>query len=154
MKTLALAATVLALLAAPAFAQSSDLDRLAVATEAASANMEQFLVSRVPALADSMPDWAFDEEMRVAGACTLDAVRARGGDDAVEQYLSSLEAFGQLEITSVQQMALETPVPIDADAGMQIAQECGSDQIAMRRMTESGFMQAMTDPNVMMALMN
>lgn len=153
MKFLALAAT-LTLLAAPAAFAQSDIDRLAVATEAASANLESFLVSRVPSLATSMPDWTFDEEMRVAGACTLDAVREREGDAAVEQYLTSLEAFAVLEITSMQQMALETPVPIDADTGMQIAQACGSDAIAMRRMQESGFMEAMMDPNTMMALMN
>jgi hypothetical protein len=153
MKTFVLAAT-LSLLAAPAAFAQSDLDRLATATEAASANLEAFFVSRVPSLAEAMPDWTFDEEMRDAGACTLDAVREREGDDAVEQYLTSLEAFAVLEITSMQQMALETPVPIDADTGMAIAQACGSDEIAMRRMQESGFMEAMMDPNTMMALMN
>ncbi len=153
MKITAFLATALILMTAPVLAQS-DLQRLEAATVAAGENIEAFLVSRVPTLADSMPDWTFDDELRAAGACTLEEIRNRNGNAAVEQYLTSLEAFAELEITSMQQMATATPVPIDADTGMQIARICGSDEIAMRRVTELGFMEAMMDPDVMMALMN
>lgn len=151
MRTTALFAATLTLLAAPAFAQS-DLDRLEVATMAASGNLEAFLISRAPELASSMPDWTWDDALRDAASCTLDAVRAEGGDAAVTSYISSMEVFAETPITSMQQMALDTPVPINADFAASAGQTCGSAEIAMRRMQESGLMEAMMDPAIMTRL--
>lgn len=151
-KTVLLAAA-LTLLAAPAFAQSA-LERLEVATVAAGANMEAFLTSRAPSLATVMPDWSWDDEMRTAATCTLDAIRAEGGEAAVSSYVTSMEAFSTIEITSMEQMATATPIPINAEFAQQAGITCGSAEIAMRRMQESGFMEAMMTPDVMMSLMN
>ncbi|QXT39376.1 hypothetical protein [Gymnodinialimonas ceratoperidinii] len=152
MKTCTLA-IALTLLAAPAFAQS-EVDRLEAASVSAGANMEAFLVSRVPEIAPAIPDWEWDEEMRTAAACTLDAIRAEGGDAAVETYLDEMDVFAEVEITSMEQMATVTPVPINPDFAMQTGQACGTAEIAMRRMQESGLMEAMMVPDVMGRLMN
>lgn len=147
MQKLALAAA-LTLLAAPAFAQSA-LDRLEVATVAAGQNLEAFMTSIAPELAPAMPDWTWNTELRDAGSCTLDMIRAEGGTEAVESYLSSLETFSTMELTSMQQMATDTPVPINAAFAERAGTECGSAEIAMRRMQESGFMEAMMNPAIM-----
>lgn len=151
MRKFALLTTTLALFAAPALAQS-ELDRLEAATLAASGNLETFLTTLAPELADVMPDWTWDEALRAAADCTLDAVRAEGGDAAVTSYISSMEVFAETPITSMQQMATATPVPINADFAARAGQTCGSAEIAMRRMQESGMMEAMMDPAVMSRL--
>ncbi|WP_341863870.1 hypothetical protein [Gymnodinialimonas sp. 57CJ19] len=153
MKHIAFAAG-LTLLAAPAAFAQSEIERLEAATLAASENMEAFLTARVPEMAAAMPDWAWDDEMRSAAACTLDAIRAEGGDAAVSSYLDEMDVFATVQITSVEQMASATPVPINPDFAMQTGQSCGTAEIAMRRMQESGLMQAMMDPNIMGRLMN
>ncbi|MEX3016559.1 hypothetical protein [Gymnodinialimonas hymeniacidonis] len=147
-----LATAITAALSLPALAQS-DLDRLATATEAAGENMEAFLVSTVPSLADVMPDWAWSPEMREAASCTLDAIRAEGGDEAVATYITEMEAFAEVEITSLTQLSTVTPVPISPDFAAATGQTCGSAELAIQQMSESGLMAAMMDPAVMTALM-
>lgn len=152
MRKLALLTATLTLFAAPAFAQS-ELERMETATVAAGGNLEAFLVSRVPELASAMPDWAWDDELRAAAVCTLDAMRAEGGDAAVSDYLTAMEAYATTPITSMEQMATATPVPISADFAARTGQACGSAEIAMRRMQESGLMEAMMDATTMGRLM-
>lgn len=152
MKTLALAAA-LTLLAVPAFAQS-ELERLEASTVAAGNNMATFLTSSVPELASVMPDWTWDADMRAAAACTLDAIRTEGGDAAVSTYLDEMDAFATVQITSMEQMATITPIPINGDFAARTGQACGTAEIAMRRMQESGMMQMMMDPAIMGRLIN
>jgi hypothetical protein len=152
MKTRILA-IALTLIGAPALAQS-ELDRLEAASVSAGENLEAFLVSRVPEIAPAIPDWAWDEDMRAAAVCTLDAIRAEGGDAAVEGYLDEMEVFAEIEITSMEQVAAITPVPINTDFAMRTGQACGTAEIAMRRMRDSGLMEAMMTPDVMGRLMN
>lgn len=147
-----LLATTLTLLAGPVLAQSA-LERLETATIAASANMEAFLTARAPELAAVMPDWTWDDEMRTAATCTLDAIRTEGGEQAVTAYLDEMEAFATIEITSLEQMSTATPVPVNTDFAVQTGQACGTAQISLRRMQESGFMEAMMDPETMGRLM-
>ncbi len=147
MQKLALVAA-LTLFAAPAFAQS-DLDRLEVASVAAGENMEAYMTTVAPELSAAMPVWAWDAEMRAAGSCTLDMIRDEGGEEAISSYLTSLEAFSTMEITSMQQMATDTPVPVNAAVAQNIGTACGSAELAMRRMQESGFMEAMMNPSIM-----
>lgn len=152
MKHIAFAAG-LTLLAAPAAFAQSELERLEASSVAAGANMGAFLTARVPEIAASIPDWNWDDEMRSAASCTLDAIRAEGGDAAVATYLEEMEVFATVEITALDQMAAVTPVPINPDFAMRTGQACGTAEIAMRRMQESGLMQAMMDPNTMGRLM-
>lgn len=148
MKTLTLAAT-LTLLAAPAAFAQSDLERLETYTVAAGENLESFMTAIAPELGPVMPEWTWDEELRTAGSCTLDMIRDEGGAEAVESYLASLETFSTMELTSMQQMAMDTPVPVNAAFAERAGAACGSAEIAMRRMQESGFMEAMMNPEVM-----
>ncbi len=152
LRSIALTAALALSSALPAFAQS-ELERMEAATVAASLNMEAFMVSRAPSLADAMPDWTWGDDMRAAGSCTLDAIRAEGGDAAAEDYIDALEAFAVLEITSMEQLATAAPVPISSDFAVATSQRCGSDDVAMQRMEASGLMEAMLDPQVMMQLM-
>ncbi|ABD53837.1 hypothetical protein [Jannaschia sp. CCS1] len=152
MRKIAFLTATLTLLAAPVVAQS-ELDRLETATVAAGGNLEAFLTSRAPELASAMPDWSWDAELRAAATCTLDAMRSEGGDAAVTEYLDAMEEFATTPITSMEQMATATPVPISTDFAARTGQDCGSAEIAMRRMQESGLMQAMMDPAIMGRLM-
>lgn len=147
MQKFALAAA-LTLFAAPAFAQT-ELERLEVAIIAAGANMEAYMTSVAPELGAVMPDWSWDAEMRTAATCTLDAIREEGGDAAVTSYVTSMEEFSTITITSMEQMATETPIPINATFAQEAGMACGSAEIAMRRMSESGFMEAMMNPEIM-----
>ncbi len=151
-RTLALTAAMTLAVSLPALAQS-DLDRLSAAVEAGGANFEAFLVAAAPSLADVMPDWAWSPEMRDAAACTLDAIRAEGGDDAVANYITEMEAFADVEVTSLMQVAEVTPVPISPEFAAATGQSCGTAELAMQQMQESGLMQAMMDPAIMTVLM-
>lgn len=147
MKRLALAAA-LSLLAAPAFAQSA-LERLEVATVAAGANMETYMTSVAPELGPVMPDWTWDTEMRNAATCTLDAIRDEGGEAAVTSYVTAMEEFSTAPVTSLEQFAVDTPIPVNPAFAQETGVACGSAEIAMRRMQESGFMEAMMNPAIM-----
>ncbi|MEJ6390617.1 hypothetical protein [Gymnodinialimonas ulvae] len=152
LKASALTLPVLLVTALPALAQS-ELDRLAAASLAASENMEAFMVGAVPELADVMPDWAWSAEMRDAAACTLDAIRAEGGDAAVISYVTEMEAFAETEITSMAQLGEATPVPISPDFAAATGQTCGTAALAVQLMEDSGLMTAMMDPEIMTVLM-
>ncbi len=151
-KATCLAAAISLAAALPSLAQS-ELERLEAATEAASLSMEAFLVARAPELADVMVNWDWDEEMRNAARCTLDAVREEGGDEAVASYLDAMDEFAVLELTSLDQIGRDTPVPINPDFAMATSQACGTAEISMRRMQESGLIEAMMNPEVMGRLM-
>ncbi len=151
-KALPLAVAITLAATLPGLAQSA-LERMETATEATSLNMEAFMVSRAPGLADFMPDWDWDDDMREAASCTIDAIRAEGGDEALNSYLDALDVFAETEFTSMEQLATSAPVPISSDFAVATSQSCGTDAIAMRRMEESGLMGAMMDPANMMALM-
>ena len=151
-KSSLLAIAITLAVSVPGFAQS-ELDRMEGASEAVSENMGAFMVSRAPALATVMPDWAWDDAMRTAATCTIDAIRAEGGDAALTTYLTELEAFAEAEITSMDQLAASTPVPINPEFAAATGQSCGTAALAMQQMQESGLMQAMMDPANMMALM-
>ncbi len=151
-RTLALTAAITLGATLPTLAQS-DLDRLDAATQAGAANMEAFMVAAAPSLAGSIPDWSWSPEMRDAAACTLEAIRTEGGDAAVTSYIAEMEAFADVEITSLVQLAEATPVPISPEFAAATGQSCGTAELAMQQMQESGLMEAMMDPAVMNALM-
>lgn len=151
-KTIALTGAMTLAVSLPVLAQS-DLDRLGAAVEAGGANMESFLVAAAPSLANVMPDWAWSPEMREAAACTLDAIRTEGGDGAVANYITDMEAFAEIEVTSLMQLAEVTPVPISPEFAAATGQSCGTAELSMQQMQESGLMQAMMDPAITTALM-
>jgi hypothetical protein len=143
-----------ALLLAPAFAQSdAALDRLESASEAVSRNMEVFMLSRAPDLAEVMPAIDWDEDYREVGRCTLGGLQARGGDSLVEQYLTAIEAWAEVEVTSLAQMSLEAPEVLSNQTATELMQDCGAAELATERMAASGLLEAMMRPDVIGALM-
>lgn len=151
MRSLVLSGLLLATVATPAAADP--LSRIAAANEAMAARMEVFFVSRVPELADKMPDYGWDAEMRAAGACFVDGYRAERGDAGLEDYVTAMEAWAEVEITSFQQMSFGMPGILTEPLPLSLSQDCGVIDISIRRAQEAGFTQAMSDPAVMEKLL-
>ncbi|MEY1554658.1 hypothetical protein AB3Y40_03400 [Yoonia sp. R2331] len=137
----------------PTFAMADQVDRLAAATDILTGKLTAFYVSRVPELADAMPNFTVDAEMRAALGCTLDTYTAEIGPNATEAYVASVEAeAAALEITSLSDMG-NMLGDIDEALALRAMQECGQMDISMRRMQESGLLQALQKPGVMEALL-
>ena len=141
----------LSILATPVAAQS-ELDRMETAAETAAQAMEVFMVSRVPALADVMVPWEWDDELRQLGACTLDVVRGIGGDAMVSEYVSQMETYAAAEFNSLQSFSSNAP-SIGIQHFEAIDAACQTATVSQRRMVESGLMDAMMQPEVIQALM-
>ncbi len=137
----------------PTIALADQVDRLAAATDILSAKMTAFYVSRVPELAEVMPDFTVDAEMRAALACTLEIYEAEIGPAATEAYVASVEEeSAALQITDLTGVG-SVLGDIDEALVIRAMTECGQIEIAMRRMQQSGLWEAMQKPGVMEALM-
>ncbi len=150
-RSLALAAlAVLLPLAAHADAM---LDRYIAASTTQAEAMQSFLVSRVPDLADVLPptEWG-DEEVAVA-QCTLDGIRDARGEAGVEEFVAATEMMAATPITSFGSIGAGAPEILTDDLSMQLTQDCGGMELAMRQMQESGLMEKLQDPAIMQALM-
>ncbi|EPX81482.1 hypothetical protein [Litoreibacter arenae] len=141
-----------ALFALPASALLADnLERLEAASELGGQQLSTFLLSRAPELEPNLPSWEWDDTYRQAGRCFLDNLETSQGADGVERYLSVIETYAARPITSLDQTA-EQPPEMMAPPVMAAMQTCGVQQEVMKRMTESGLMGAMMNPETMSKL--
>jgi len=148
--------SLLAALAAllPLAAQADEaLDRYIAASTTQAEAMQAFLLSRVPDLVDVLPptEWG-DAELAVA-QCTLDGIRDARGAAGVEDYVAAVEVMAAQPITAFGDVGAGAPEILTDDLSMQLAQDCGGMELAMRQMQESGLMARLQDPAVMQALM-
>ncbi len=132
-------------LSTPALAD--DLTRLEAATEAATRQLNAFLVSRAPELGPVMPSEAWDSRFRNAGRCFLNEIARQKGDAGVATYLNALEGWGQTKITSMSQLG-RMPAPLVDAAAQSAAKTCKTIELATFRMYQSGMLQMMQDPAV------
>ncbi len=141
----AVLAAALCLPCAPALAQP-EVERLEIASEAASANFQAFAVARIPELAGTMTPFIWDDEMRAVGTCTLGILRRDGGDLAVSTYLAEMEAFAVTTVTSLEQFGEGPSRTLTNDLSWEIADTCNAIEVTMRLMEASGFAGVLTDP--------
>ncbi len=94
-----------------------------------------------------IPDMEWDDAFRVAGECMLDGYRAEIGKGGVDEMLDLMEdMLPKLEEQSLEEMGEEMnvmPEGLTMEASIGIQQECGMMELAMERMSETGFMEAM-----------
>lgn len=133
----------------PAAAQSQ-LERMEVLSEQASALMNEAMIAQVPALEGNMPDPAWDEPMRAAYACVLEGYIDASSEAAVDGMLDDMEAM--LETATAETlMSGETGESVQLPDGMSeeqaqgLMQSCGVMEVIMARMAASGAMQVMMD---------
>jgi ADP-ribosylglycohydrolase len=137
----------------PAFAMADDLDRYRDATITKTEQMQAFYISRVPEMEEALSAMDWDDETEVVAACTLDAMREERGDDGVEEYLTALEDWAEIPVTSFAGMGDGMPAILSDSFAMELATECGAMDMAMAKMQESGMMALIQDPSVMERLM-
>lgn len=133
-------------------AAADPLDRLIVATEALSEKANAFYISRVPALDGKLPDMTVEGELRNALACALDMIVTEGGPEMQIAYVESMEEMASRDINNITDLQ-EVPDVVPDEILFAAMSECGMMEITAQRMKDSGFWEAMQDPDVMQALM-
>lgn len=141
--------TAACLAALPAAAQSQ-LERMEVLSEQASALMNEAMIAQVPALQGNMPDPAWDEPMRVAYACVLEGYIDASSEAAVDGMLDDMEAM--LETATAETLmsgesgqSVQLPEGMSEEQAQGLMQSCGVMEVIMARMAASGTMQVMMD---------
>ena len=147
-------ATALALLPGLALAQGSDVDRIAAANMAMAEQMEDFYLGRVPELEGKMPDHSWNDEMRAAGECFVTRYKDERGAEGLEEYLTAMEGWAETEITSFEQLTFGMPDILTEDLPQRLTQDCGVMEISIQRAQESGFIEALSDPEIMGRIMS
>lgn len=128
------------------------LDRLEVATEQIGENQGKFYVSRVPELAEKLPEWEWDDEIRSANKCVLDGIEEEKGREIAEAYVTGLEIDAKIPITSMAQLSDQNNIPPvlrDGQTLIALSQKCNIMEISAARLKESGFWDEMMNPEVM-----
>lgn len=137
----------------PAFAMADDLDRYRDATIRKTEQMQAFYTARVPEMEAALSAMDWDDETEVIAACTIDRLREERGDAGVEDYLTALEDWAEIPVTSFAGMADGMPDILADSLALDLATECGAMDLAMAKMEESGMMALIQDPSVMERLM-
>ncbi len=151
---------IAALAASPMPGMAQDqLDRLEAVSEVMNAALVEMMAAEMAAngadpapLRATMPDMAWDDEMRAAGSCMLGRYEEILGSDGVEEMIVVTEemsetateivaAGGRME--DMPTAAAVLPEGLTPAASTRIMQECGMQDLQLKRMEESGFMAAM-----------
>lgn len=149
-----LAAIALLPTAAPTAALADNLlDRYGVASDAKAEQMRAFYISRVPEMADVMPEMGWDDAIAAVTACTLNGVRQARGEEAAEAYVAAMEAWAAIPVNSFGDMAEGLSGALSDDLAIRLAQDCGALDLSMQRMQDSGMMALVQQPGVMERLM-
>lgn len=132
--------------AAPVMAQVT-VERFEEVTEASQDQMLTMMLGGDTSGVDMEMLTTWDDEMRDAAGCALDAYRENGVDDdqlstmldrmeaLTDQDFETLEAYGEAMAGAAE--------GIPSDAASAVDEACGLSEIYMRRMQASGFMDAM-----------
>ncbi|SHH92169.1 hypothetical protein [Marivita hallyeonensis] len=98
-------------------------------------------------LREKVPDSAWNDEYRDAGACMLDRFTEASSAGAVDDMLDKMEAFipqlANMDLDAMGQDNDFLPEGISEDFSIQVNEECGLTDLMLDRMEQSGFMAAM-----------
>ena len=132
------------------------LDRLELATEQIGAKQGAFYLSRVPSLADKMPDWNWDEEIREASSCVLKGIEKAKGRKVAQAYVKGLEKDAIKTYDSISKLSDQSNTPKellgDDQTIFNLMQTCKSIEISATRLKESGMWDELLKPEVMAKL--
>lgn len=133
----------------------SQLDRLESVSERTNELMMVKMVEEMVAetgadpapVMELIPDMSWDDDFRAAGACMLERYWAEIGKGGVDEMLVLMEEMlPRLEEKSFEEMGEEfevLPDGLSMETTIAVQQECGMMDLAMERMSETGFMEAM-----------
>ncbi|MHA7885750.1 hypothetical protein [Roseicyclus sp.] len=131
-------------------AAQSQLERMEVLSERASALMNEAMIAQLPALEGNMPDPAWDDPMRAAYGCVLEGYVQASGEAAVDTMLDEMDAM--METATAETLmsgafgdGVQLPEGMSEVQAQALMQDCGVMEIIMARMAESGAMQVMMD---------
>ncbi|MFT7525567.1 MAG: hypothetical protein ACI9LY_000703 [Arenicella sp.] len=132
------------------------LDRLELATEQIGAKQGAFYLSRIPSLADKMPDWNWDDEIREASSCVLTGIEKAKGRRVAQAYVSGLEKDAIQTYDSVGKLSDQSNTPKELLGSDQtisnLLQACKMIDISAARLKESGMWDELLKPEVMAKL--
>jgi hypothetical protein len=136
----ALALTLATALApAAAAAQQSDLERFEAAAEAMAGQMFDLLAQEQPMVADMLPDPAWDDAYREAGACVLARIRDETSPEAVERMLGRMEELAAAEYDSLAELRRAnagTAAGLPQERMAEINRDCGMQRVMMERFSQ------------------
>ena len=144
---IALPLTALMTLAAPAGADPQ-LDRMEDLSERMNALINAAAIAELPALEGSLPAPDWDEPMRGAFACVLDAYRAEIGRDGVDAMLDQMDA-ALVDLTPEALMSgemdaqMQLPEGLSEARSVEIMNSCRVIELMMERMMNSDAMDVM-----------
>ncbi|MEM9351153.1 MAG: hypothetical protein AAGA47_12905 [Pseudomonadota bacterium] len=141
-------AFVLSLTFTSAYADDLE-DRYFEAQQAFEDNMRNFYSSISPEVGAKFPRMMEDERVRGAMRCGLDFLRAEGGESAAEAMVEWVERAATTPIEEFEDLAGPPSDQVDETLLLAAADACNSIEISMELMEESGFMDAMTSPEVL-----
>jgi hypothetical protein len=129
------------------------LDRLELAMEQISAKQGAFYFSRVPSLADKMPDWNWDDEIRQASSCVLQGIEKSKGRKVAQAYVSGLEKDALKTYDSIGKLSDQSNTPKellgDDQTIVNLMQTCNTIEISAAKLKKSGMWDELLKPEVM-----
>lgn len=131
----------------PALAQSQ-LDRMEVLAERAGTLTNEALALQLPQLAGNLPSPDWDDSLRQAYACVLDAYVDASSVSAVDRMMDDMEAAlegatGESILNGEINETIGMPDGMSPGQAQALLGECGVMNIMMMRMAESGAMEIM-----------
>jgi hypothetical protein len=132
------------------------LDRLELAMEMISAKQGAFYLSRVPSLADKMPDWNWNDEIREASSCVLQGIVKSMGRKVAQAYVSGLEKDALKTYNSIAKLSDQSNTPKellgDDQTIVNLMQTCNTIEISAAKLKQSGMWAELLKPEVMAKL--
>jgi len=153
---------IAALASSPTLGMAQDqLDRLEAVSEVMNEALVEMMATEIAAsgadpapLRATIPNMEWDDEMRAAGSCMLGRYKEILGSDGVEEMIAVTEEMSETATEIVAAGGRMEDMPAAAEilpdgltpaASTQIMEECGMQELQLKRMQESGFMAAMMD---------
>ena len=132
------------------------LDRLELATEKIGAKQGAFYLSRIPSLADKMPDWNWDDEIREASSCVLKGIEKSKGRKVAQAYVSGLEKDAKKTYDSISKLSDQSNTPKellgDDQTILNLMRSCKTIEISASKLKKSGMWDELLKPEVMAKL--
>lgn len=149
-----LATVAIVLMPTAVFAQSQ-LERLEAVSEQTNEIMIVKMVEEMTAetgadpapIMEMLPDMSWDAEFRSAGECMLEKYEEKIGRKGIDTMLDNMEeVVPTMAEKSIEEMGEDfdiLPEGMTISDSISIQQDCGMMELAQKRMSESGFMEAM-----------
>ena len=138
---------VVLLLAMSMPAGASDVGRLEGMAVDFGEKVNAFALARAPELEGSLPDWSWDGPLRRSAGCFLSELSASRGSNGVAQFLDLVENWVNKPIKSIHQFEA-APTALRSTDVVAALESCGSLELMLKRVFESGALEVLMKPGV------